>query len=213
MPIVAEDERILILKLILGPYETNTYALISRKTRDSVVIDAPGDAGKVLEQLKGTNPQYILMTHNHLDHVGALAELKTALGIPIAAHAADADKLPAQADKLLRDGDRMTFGDIQISVLHTPGHTSGSLCFLADRYLISGDTLFPGGPGHTATPAALRQIMDSITTKLLQLPPDTQVYPGHGESTTLKKEKPAIEKFCSRHHDPNLCGDVLWVSS
>jgi glyoxylase-like metal-dependent hydrolase (beta-lactamase superfamily II) len=212
MVIVSKDESVLIDKFELGPFGTNAYILTCRKTEDSVVVDAPGEAGKILGGLKGTNPKYILMTHDHLDHVGALSELKLALNIPVAAHTADTRNLPVPADLLLADGDGLAFGNIHLKVLHTPGHTPGSLCFLTGKYLISGDTIFPGGPGKTSSPTNLRQIIESIRTKIFELPDDTVMFPGHGESTILRKEKKAFEAFSSRPHDPNLCGDVLWSS-
>ena len=81
------------------------------------------------------------------------------------------------------------------------------------RYLISGDTIFPGGPGKTGTPADFKQIVKSIETRLFVLPDDTEVYPGHGDATVLDKEKKEFATFASKSHDPNLCGDVLWLSS
>ncbi len=210
---VANDDRIRIEKLELGPFGTNAYFLTCRKTSASVLVDAPGDAGKILAQLKGTDPKYILMTHNHMDHTGALAEVKSALNVPIAAHRDDAGNLPIQPDLLLNDGDVVSCGDIQFTVLHTPGHTPGSLCFLTGSYLIAGDTLFTDGPGKTGSPADFRRIVESLTNKIFVLPEDTRIYSGHGESTVLKKEKQAFEAFSARDHDPNLCGDVLWSSS
>ena len=210
---VANDDRIRIEKLELGPFGTNAYFLTCRKTSASVLVDAPGDAGKILAQLKGTDPKYILMTHNHMDHTGALAEVKSALNVPIAAHRDDAGNLPIQPDLLLNDGDVVSCGDIQLTVLHTPGHTPGSLCFLTENYLIAGDTLFTDGPGKTGSPADFRQIVESLTHKIFVLPEDTRIHSGHGESTVLKKEKQAFEAFSARDHDPNLCGDVLWSSS
>lgn len=210
---VANDDRIRIEKLELGPFGTNAYFLTCRQTSASVLVDAPGDTGKILAQLKGTDPKYILMTHNHMDHTGALAEVKSALNVPIAAHRDDAGNLPLQPDLLLNDGDVVSCGDIQLAVLHTPGHTPGSLCFLTGNYLIAGDTLFTDGPGKTGSPADFRQIVESLTNKIFVLPEDTRIYSGHGDSTVLKKEKQAFEAFSARDHDPNLCGDVLWSSS
>ena len=210
---VANDDRIRIEKFELGPFGTNAYFLTCRQTSASVLVDAPGDAGKILAQLKGTDPKYILMTHNHMDHTGALAEVKSALNVPIAAHRDDAGNLPIQPDLLLNDGDVVSCGDIQLTVLHTPGHTPGSLCFLTGNYLIAGDTLFKDGPGKTGSPADFRRIVESLTSKIFVLPEDTRIYPGHGDSTVLKKEKQAFEAFSARDHDPNLCGDVLWSSS
>ncbi len=211
--IVTKNDSIQIEKIELGPFGTNAYILICRKTKESVLIDAPGEADKILERLKGTNPKYILMTHDHSDHVGALSKLKSQLGIQMGAHVADTFNLSLSADILLNDSDIVSFGNIQLKVMHTPGHTQGSLCFFTGKYLISGDTIFPGGPGKTWSPADFSQIIDSITNKIFHLPDDTLVYPGHGDSTILGKEKKAFEVFSSRPHDPDLFGDVLWAKS
>ena len=210
MATVVKNESIKIERHELGPFGTNSYIMRCLKTDDSVVVDAPGDAPKICERLKPTHPKYILMTHNHMDHTGALADLKSALNVPIAAHPADAARLPIPADMLLTDGEIITFGHIRCAVLHTPGHTTGSLCFYTERYLISGDTLFPGGPGKTGFPSDFRQIVQSLQDKIFVLPDDTQVFPGHGDDTILGKEKQAFEAFSARPHDPNLCGDVTW---
>ncbi|MDH3886576.1 MAG: MBL fold metallo-hydrolase, partial [Desulfobacterales bacterium] len=177
MTIEVKNETIQIERYELGPFGTNSYILTCLKTGDSVVVDAPGDAPKILAQLQDTNPKYILMTHNHMDHTGALAELKSALNVPIAAHAADADRLPLAPDMMLADGDGVTFGNIHFTVMHTPGHTPGSLCFYTEGYLISGDTLFPDGPGKTGSPADFRRIVESLQRKIFVLPEDTQVFP------------------------------------
>jgi glyoxylase-like metal-dependent hydrolase (beta-lactamase superfamily II) len=100
---------------------------------------------------------------------------------------------------------------VALRVIHTPGHTPGSICLFADGHLLSGDTLFPNGPGKTATPQDFRQVVDSIVSRLLVLPDDTQVHPGHGEETVLGREKERFAAFSRRPQDLNLCGDVLWV--
>lgn len=213
MVVVAKDDNLQIERLELGHYSTNAYIVVCLKTWDSVVIDAPAEASRILDGLKGTNPRYILLTHNHMDHTGALAELHSRLKVSLAVHASDAQSLPSSPDMLLNDGDTILVGNLKFEVLFTPGHTSGSLCFKVGRYLLSGDTIFPGGPGATRSPAALRQIIKSITEKILILPDDTRIYPGHGDATVLKKERDELAVFSSRSHDPNLCGDVLWLSS
>ena len=213
MAVVVKDDNIQIERLELGPWGTNAYIIICLQTGDSVLIDAPADASTIMKRLQGTNPRYILLTHSHMDHIGALSELQSKLKVPLAAHAADSARLPSPPEILLNDGDVVSFGKVKLEVLHTPGHTSGSLCFKIGKYLISGDTIFPGGPGKTRSPADLRQIIKSITDKILVLPDDTEIYPGHGDSTILKKERDEFAIFSSRHHDPNLCGDVLWLSS
>lgn len=210
MTLEVENETIRIERYELGPFGTNSYIITCQKTGDSVVVDAPGDAPKVLRKLEQTNPRAILMTHNHMDHTGVLAQLKSTLNVPIAAHSEDADMLPVPADRLLADGEAVDFGEVSLAVMHTPGHTPGSLCFYTEGYLISGDTLFPDGPGKTGSPSDFRQIVESLKGKIFILPEDTLVFPGHGGHTILGHEKQAFEAFAAREHDADLCGDVLW---
>jgi glyoxylase-like metal-dependent hydrolase (beta-lactamase superfamily II) len=213
MATVVENDTVRIERHELGPFGTNAYIMTCLKTGDSAVFDAPGDAPKMLGLLKHTHPKYVLMTHNHMDHTGALAQLKSALNIPVAAHPADAGRMPIAPDTLLDDGQAVTLGNIHLTVMHTPGHTPGSLCFYTKGYLISGDTLFPGGPGKTGSPDDFRRIVASLKRKIFNLPDDTRVFPGHGEPALLGKEKKAFEAFSARPHDLNLCGDVLWATS
>lgn len=211
--IVADSDRLKITRLQLGPWGTNAYIMVCKATGHSALVDAPGEASTLIESMRPTNPKYILMTHNHMDHVGALAELRSTLGVPVAAHPSDAQGLPLVPEILLKEGEVIPLGNLEIKVLHTPGHTPGSLCFLVEGVLISGDTLFPGGPGKTRTPDAFAQIVASIAGKLLVLPDDTPVHPGHGDSTVVGKAKAEFAAFSARSHDPNLCGDVAWLSS
>jgi glyoxylase-like metal-dependent hydrolase (beta-lactamase superfamily II) len=213
MTVVAKNDVIQIERRALGPFETNSYLLTCLQTRDSVLVDAPGEAQEILTWVEKTNPRYIVMTHSHMDHTGALLEVRDALKIPLAAHSRDAKSLPCKPDIFLNDGDKLSFGAADLTVLHTPGHTPGSLCFLTGRYLIAGDTIFPGGPGRTPSPDALKQIIESITSKIFVLPEETTIYSGHGDSSTIVKEKAQFAEFSSRPHDPHLCGDVLWLSS
>jgi hydroxyacylglutathione hydrolase len=104
----------------------------------------------------------------------------------------------------------VTVGELALKIIHTPGHTPGSISFLTGLYLLSGDTLFPGGPGKTQSPELFQQILETLTNKIFTLPDDIAVHPGHGDSTTLGKERPAFEAFIAKGYDANLCGDVLW---
>ncbi len=210
---VVQDSAVRIIRLELAPFGTNAYIVVCQATGSSMLVDAPGEADKILSQLAGTEPKYIMITHNHIDHIGALGELRAGLKIPVAIHPGDAARLPSRPDIELNDGDTIEVGKLKVKVLHTPGHTPGSLCLLLGKYLISGDTIFPGGPGKTGTPADFKQIVKSIESKLLVLPDDTGVYPGHGDATVLGKEKKEFAVFASKRHDPNLCGDVLWLSA
>ena len=213
MAIVVESENIQIEKLSLGPYGTNCYILTCGQTKESVLVDTPAEADQILAHLEGTDPRYIVITHNHMDHLGAFSEVKSKLEASVAVHPLDAKRLPSEPEIFLNDGDMISCGKLDLKVLHTPGHTPGSICLLTGNYLISGDTIFPGGPGKTGSPADLKQIIESLTTKIFVLPDDTQIYPGHGDSTVLEKEKAEFDKFSSRPLDPKLCGDVLWISS
>jgi glyoxylase-like metal-dependent hydrolase (beta-lactamase superfamily II) len=213
MTTIAKDEILQLERLQLGAFGTNAYILTCRQTGESVLVDAPDEADKIVENLKGTNPKYIVLTHNHWDHTGALAEIRAELGIPLAAHVADSANLSPPPEIQLNDSDTLAFGKITLEVRHTPGHTPGSLCFLTGKYLISGDTIFPGGPGKTDSPTAFEQIVESITGRLFTLDDSTEVYPGHGDGTVLKREKDEFSVFASRKHDSNICGDVLWLSS
>ncbi len=208
-----EDDTVGVIKLELGPFGTNAYIVVCKASGESFLVDAPGDAGKIIGQLTGTHPRYIMITHSHIDHIGVLDELKSGLGIPVAIHPLDAGQLQYPPDIQLRDGDLIDVGLLKIKILHTPGHTLGSTCFLAGRYLLSGDTIFPGGPGKTWTPAGFNAIVDSIEKKILVLPDETWILPGHGDSMQVGTEKRAFAIFASQPHAPDLHGDVLWQTA
>lgn len=213
MTTVVQEENMQIDRYSLGPYGTNCYIVTCLKTKESALIDAPAKAAEILGYLKGTTPKYILMTHNHEDHTGALKKVREKLGVPMAAHEADADELPIRPDMFLNDGDILKIGEITLEVISTPGHTPGSICYHCGHNLISGDTIFEGGPGKSWEPEELQQIIMSITEKIFTLPDDTRIFPGHGESTVVKKEKDEYAVFASKPHSPNLCGDIVWLKS
>ena len=207
------DIDIRIERLTLGSWETNTYIVVCQKTGDSLVVDAPAKASEIIASLQGTIPRYILLTHDHYDHTGVLVSLRSRLKVPLAAHTADSLTLKTPPEILLKDGDIISLGNLEVKALHVPGHTPGSLCFRIGKYLLAGDTIFPGGPGKTWSPDEFRQILKSITEKIFLLPDDTVIFPGHGDSTTVKKSKEEYAAFASRPHSPDLCGDVTWLSS
>jgi glyoxylase-like metal-dependent hydrolase (beta-lactamase superfamily II) len=210
--LVVKDRDVQIDKLVLGPYSTNCYILQCRATHKGVLIDAPAEAHAISKHIDESEIQYILLTHCHIDHIEALSELISKHKIPVAAHQLDAKRLTSPPDRLLTNEDQIAFGKITLKVLYTPGHTPGSLCFLLKNYLFSGDTLFPGGPGKTPSPSDFNHIITSLTEKIFTLPDDTQIYPGHGESTTLKNEKEKFKIFSSKQHTSPLYGDIQWLS-
>jgi hydroxyacylglutathione hydrolase len=213
MTTVISNNNIHIERLTLGPYETNAYIVVCNKTGESLVVDAPAQASVIITNLKGTHPRYILLTHDHYDHTGVIVSLRSRLKVPLATHEASSYQLKTPPEILLKDGDSLKLGKIKIDVLHTPGHTPGSLCFKMGKYLFAGDTIFPGGPGHTHSPDELNEILASIKEKIFTLPGNTLILPGHGDSTTVAKAKAEYAFFASRSHPTDLYGDVLWLSS
>jgi len=173
-----------------------------------MIID-PGAGGKeILRRIEdlGLEVKYIVLTHGHIDHVGALKEVKEATNAQIAIHADDASSLQARnplnmmyrmslqalppPDHLLKDGDSLDVSNQRFLVLHTPGHTPGGICLLGDEVVFTGDTLFNLGIGRTDMPGGSHmELMDSIHTKLMTLPDNTAVYPGHGPPTTIGIER------------------------
>ena len=208
---IFDNSAISIDRLTLGPYETNAYLVVCLKTKESLVVDAPANAPDIIKSLSGTQPRYILLTHDHYDHTGAIVPLRARLKVPLAAHPLDATQLKKPPEITLKDGDSLKLGNLEIQVLHTPGHTPGSLCYEIGKYMFVGDTIFPGGPGHTETPEDFQQILKSITGKIFQLPDDTILFPGHGDSTTVKKAREEYAVFASKSHDSFMRGDVTWL--
>jgi hydroxyacylglutathione hydrolase len=209
---VVDGGDIRIIGLELGPYQTNCYIIVCKASGKSLLIDAPAESETILKHLEDTNPVCIAITHNHIDHIDALLDVRTKLHIPVAVHPLDAPGLPCPAEIRLQDGDTLDVGPLKIKVMHTPGHTPGSICLSTGKYLLAGDTIFPGGPGHTSTPSDFRQIVQSIESRILPLPDNTVIYPGHGGPAILSAERGAISAFLSRPHPAEISGDVLWSS-
>jgi glyoxylase-like metal-dependent hydrolase (beta-lactamase superfamily II) len=195
----------------VGPFEANCSVLACEETRQAVVIDPGGGVDRIraLVARHGLTVTAILHTHGHLDHVSATAEVKQAPGGEIWLHEDDLPTYrswPAQAvmfglrpgrvvdvDRFLRDGDVVPIGRLALSVIHTPGHSPGSVCFRLDRegetLIFSGDTLFQRGVGRTDLPGGdTRKLIASIRTRLYTLPPTARVIPGHGDPTTIGEE-------------------------
>lgn len=206
-----EEGRLRLVKLgPLGPFANNTYLIQDRELGDALLVDAPQDGEQALAALEGGRVTQIVITHRHPDHWVSIDALKSATGAPVACHEADREPYASTVDRAIADGEELVVGGLRVRVIHTPGHTPGSVCFLVGNHLISGDTLFPGGPGRTAKPADLRQEIRSITERLLVLPDDTLVHPGHGDDGTIGQSNREYAVFASREHPADLCGDVTW---
>ena len=207
------DGDIRITKINMGPINNNGYIVVCPETNEGVIIDTPAEPEKLLDAIGDVKITSILITHKHWDHTTGFDTISGSVDAPVGIGTEDIDGLPRQPELDLKDGDTVKFGNLALQVLATPGHTEGGRCFLYGKHLFSGDTLFPGGPGKSDNPDAFRQIIDSITGKLLVLPDDVTVYPGHGLDTTIGDTRREYQDFASRSHPSDLFGDVAWLSN
>ena len=219
------EDKIIIKRLVVGSLSANCYIMGAEGAGEGMVIDPGGHAEEINRAItdSGLEIKIIVLTHGHSDHIAALRDIQDRTGAEVVIHHEDADFLetssqfgisyrtPHPPDRLLHEGDTINIGGMSFTVMHTPGHTPGSICLLSGRHLIAGDTLFPGGPGHTNRPDELRQEIRSIVDRLFVLPDDTVVYPGHGPNTTIGESKKEYAVFASREHPAGLCGDVTWT--
>jgi glyoxylase-like metal-dependent hydrolase (beta-lactamase superfamily II) len=192
-----EGDDLIVRKIEVGTMENNTYVLECPETHAALLIDGCFEPDVIIEKSSGADIVAIVQTHGHGDHIQALPELVEKLQVPVLAH--PGESYPVPIDRELADGDEIEFGNQKARVLHTPGHTPGGVCLLVGKHLISGDTLFPGGPGNTwGNAERFEEIIDSIRTKLFVLDDDTAVYPGHGRDTTIGTEKPQLQEWIDR---------------
>jgi len=191
--------------------ETNCYIIADEETKEAMVIDPGGEPEKIQEMIEilGVKIKYIYLTHCHGDHIGGVVKIKNNYNAKVLIHRKESENLnnpdvnltkyigmesiELEADSRVDDDDLIHIGNIEFKVIHTPGHTAGCSCLYSEKYkmLFSGDTLFRGTWGRTDLPTgSMIDIMNSITDKLMTLPEDTIVYPGHGKSTMIREEKP-----------------------
>jgi hydroxyacylglutathione hydrolase len=203
--------------VVAGPagFGNNIYVVIDRAHGEAAFIDAPDEVEKSIAaaEFGGIRPTKILLTHSHGDHTASINALRTEYGCEVFADAAEPWLSDMQVDTFVTHGDEIQVGRLPFSVLSVPGHTPGSTAFVTGRHAFVGDTLFPGGPGHSRSHALLLQEIASITNQLYALPDETVIYPGHGPTTTIGQSKAEYAVFASREHDPELHGDVLWLES
>ena len=201
----------------LGPYANNAYVIVDDATQRSIFVDAPIGSAEAIAAAEGTDVQMVIITHRHGDHWAEIDVVKAALKAPVWCHEDDRAPYKAKVFDTLGDGAEVPFGESKIRVIHTPGHTPGSICLFLETAdgpaLISGDTLFPGGPGRSDNPANLLEMIGSITSRLHTLPDATHVYPGHGDDTTITDSKREYAVFASKSHPADLAGDVTWEGS
>lgn len=200
---VRELSGLIITKLSVGPMDNNAYLLRCRRTGEQLLIDAANEPDRLLDLAGDSGLATVVTTHAHADHWQALVPVHAATGAAHVAHPEDAEALPVAPDRLVSGGDEVTVGDVRLTVLHTPGHTPGSICLVHDDpdghpHLFSGDSLFPGGVGKS-TPDTFDQLIDAVESQLFdRLPDETWVYPGHGADTTLGTERPHLDRWRAR---------------
>ena len=179
-----------LYKVCVGPLENNAYLLVDRETEAAVLVDAAAEPETLLDLLDGRSLRAILTTHGHWDHVGAAAAMAEATGAPVHVHPADAER--AGLAEALPIPARLEVGAIRLDAIPIPGHTPGSTVFRLDGAVLTGDTLFPGGPGKTPDEDAFEEILSGIEAHLFTLDDDTLVFPGHGLDTTIGAERPNL---------------------
>ena len=208
----------IVKKLVVGPFASNCYIVGSEATKEGMIVDPAAEAEEILKNVKALrlDIKSIVLTHGHIDHIGAVKEVKEATGAEFCVHSDETrfilerpltstfgvsyPNLPPP-DRWLNGRDSLDIGDLHFLVLHTPGHSPGSICLLGQGVVFCGDTLFNYGIGRTDFyGGSLSQLMNSIYTKLMILPDSTIVYPGHGPDTTIGTE---------RRGNPFLQGSLL----
>ena len=191
--------------VVVGLLETNCYLVKCDAEGSGVIIDPGDDSSRIVEECRriGLRPELILLTHGHIDHTNAAGDLRGTFDCEVACHHLDEEMVrssgPAlwglerhacQVDRNVSDGDVIVVGTRGFKVIHTPGHTPGSVCYLLDNVLFSGDTLFRGSIGRTDLPGGSEEeILRSLKVKLGKLDSTVKVFPGHGPPTTIGYEK------------------------
>jgi glyoxylase-like metal-dependent hydrolase (beta-lactamase superfamily II) len=196
-----------ITKLSVGPMDNNAYLLVCKASNEALLIDAANDAERLADLVGAADSRpelrHLVTTHQHWDHWQALGAVAGMFQTRQIAHPLDAPELPIPMDELVGQGDTVAFGEIELGVVHLRGHTPGSIALVyrddAGSHIFTGDSLFPGGPGKTAGPEEFGSLIADLEERVFgTLPDETWVYPGHGDDTTVGKERPSLPEWKAR---------------
>lgn len=209
MPIIYDDG-VVISQIFCGTDNNNAYLVICPTTKEAIVVDAPEGVGALLSEDEEVRVKSIIITHKHKDHTEGIDEILQLMGVPVFGHQDDASDIPGSPILTIKDTDTIKVGMLDITVIHTPGHTPGSICLLVGRYLFTGDTLYFQGPGESQGVDATEQLLKSVTERLYILPDDTILLPGHGPQGILGGAKELYRGFVKQYPDllPRIPGEL-----
>jgi glyoxylase-like metal-dependent hydrolase (beta-lactamase superfamily II) len=209
---VVEDGDVRIVRVgPMGPYGNNAYIVRDTSAHAGLLVDMPLEEGPLLAAIAAEGGvQSVVATHWHQDHWATYDAVRAATGAPVLVGDAEGNIPEQRIDGRLRDGQELRVGGIRIEVLHTPGHTPGSISLRVGGAVITGDTLFNGGPGRTFAAGDLETLLASIDARLLPLPAATSVLPGHGAGTTIEEARAGRERYRRHPQPPLYFGDVEW---
>jgi hydroxyacylglutathione hydrolase len=209
---VHEDGAVRIVQVgPMGPYGNNAYIVRDVAARRSLLVDMPLEEGPLLEAIAAEGGvQQVVATHWHPDHWATYDAVRAATNAPVHVGAAEMKIPKERIDGRLQDGDELRVGTIRVGIIHTPGHTPGSISLRVGGAVISGDTLFGGGPGKTFAAGDLETLVASIESRLLPLPPATVVLPGHGATTTIEQSRAGVAAYRKAPKPAGFHGDVEW---
>ncbi|MBM4420936.1 MAG: MBL fold metallo-hydrolase [Chloroflexi bacterium] len=210
--VYAEDLFAVVKVGPMGPYGNNAYLLHDAGAKASLLVDMPLDERPLLDAIAEVgNVEQIVATHWHHDHWMTYDAVRAATNGVVIVGDKEVNVPAERIDRRIGHGDELKVGGRRVTILHTPGHTPGSICLKVGRALITGDTLFRGGPGRTSAPGDLGTIVDSIVSHLLSLPDHTMVMPGHGPDTTIADTRREHAHYARKPWPADYFGDVEWL--
>ncbi len=209
-----ENQTLKVERLGVGSYGNNVYLLRDKLQGSCLLIDAAAEGDALLQAIGSDRLVAIILTHAHMDHILALEEVRQKCGAPVGIHPLEPGAARLRPEIPLSDGYRIAVGSHELEVLHTPGHTPGSISlFLPSSLCFCGDTVFPGGPGKTWSPEGFRTLIQGLERKIYTLSPNVLLLPGHGEGISVGDSKKEYEGFQRRHREEELFGEVHWDQS